>query len=142
MLMNDKIIFDCYYWISFSKTKEKMVHHVLWPRHIFMYVKALCLKARFRPTSVLIISTCLNAWHVVSSINKCCVLTATAHVNCLINIQFNLIIMHLTIAQCGFQYNAAMSSWLPNWLLCYMFIVNTVQPVLSKRPRETLKLLA
>ena len=99
MLMNDKIMFDCYYCISFSKTKEKMVHYILWPRHIFMYFKAFRLKACFRTTSVLIISTCLNAWHQVSSINKRCVLTATAHVNCLINIQFNLIIMHLTIVR-------------------------------------------
>ena len=40
MLMNDKIVFDRYYCINFAQMKEMMVHYILQPRHIFIFVKA------------------------------------------------------------------------------------------------------
>ena len=39
MLMNDKIIFDHYYCINSTQTKEIMVHYILQPHHIFIRVK-------------------------------------------------------------------------------------------------------
>ena len=40
MLLNDKIIFDCYYCMHSAQAKEIMVHYVLQPHHIFIRVKA------------------------------------------------------------------------------------------------------
>ena len=42
MLMNDKIIFDCY-CINSAETEEMMVHYILLPHHIFIRVKLLFL---------------------------------------------------------------------------------------------------
>ena len=84
LLMNDKIIFDSYYFINSAKTKEIMVHYILQPRHIFIRVKAFILMLVPGGLQILIISTCF-AWRPVSSIIKCGVLTARAHVNRHIN---------------------------------------------------------
>ena len=50
MLMNDKIMFDRYYCINSTETKEirrrnerNMVHYILQPHHIFICVKAFVL---------------------------------------------------------------------------------------------------
>ena len=39
MLMNDKIIFDCYYCMNSAQMKEILMHSILQPRHIFILVK-------------------------------------------------------------------------------------------------------
>ena len=43
MLMNDKIIFDCYYFINSAQMKEIMLHFILQPHHIFIWVKVFIL---------------------------------------------------------------------------------------------------
>ena len=50
MLMNDKIIFECYYCINSAETKEircrnerNIVHYILQPHYIFIRVKAFVL---------------------------------------------------------------------------------------------------
>ena len=61
MLMNDKIIFDCYYCINSAQTKEKMEHYILQPHHIFIYVKVFILMLVPGELQLLIISMCF-AW--------------------------------------------------------------------------------
>ena len=89
MLINDKIIFDHYFCRNFAQTKEIMVHCILFPRYIFLRVKAFILMLIPSGPQLLIVSTCI-AWHPVTSINKCGVLTARAHVNWHINTRFCL----------------------------------------------------
>ena len=96
MLMNDKIIFDCYYCINSSETKEircrnesNMVHYILQPHHIFIRVKALVFMLVLGGLEFLISSTCF-AWRPVTSISKSHVLTARARVNCNINVWLSL----------------------------------------------------
>ena len=91
MLMNDKIIFDCYYCKKSAKTKEircrnerNMVHNILQPHHIFICVKALVFMLVPGGLQFLITNTCF-AWRPVTSIRKIHVLTACARVNCNIN---------------------------------------------------------
>ena len=55
MLMNDKIIFDSYYCINSTKTKEIMVHYILQRRHIFMHVKSFYSNVRSRRTQILML---------------------------------------------------------------------------------------
>ena len=43
MLMNYKIIFDCYYCINSAKTKEIKAHYILQPHHVFIGVKVFIL---------------------------------------------------------------------------------------------------
>ena len=81
MLLNDIIIFDYYYSINSAKRKEIMVHFFIQPRHIFIRIKAFILIGGLQ---ILIISTSF-AWRLVSSMIKCCVLTACGHMNCQIN---------------------------------------------------------
>ena len=78
MLMNDKIIFDCYYCINTAQTKEMMVHYISQPRHIFIGVKAFILMLVPGRVQLLNISTCF-AWRPVTSISKSHVLTEPAH---------------------------------------------------------------
>ena len=84
MLMNDKIICDCYYCINSAPTKEIMVHYILQPHHIFICVKAFIFMLVLGGLQFLIISTCF-AWRPVTSISESHVLTAHARVNCNIN---------------------------------------------------------
>ena len=87
--MNDKIIFDCYYCINSSETKEIMAHYILQPHHIFIRVKAFVVMLVPGGLQFLIISTCF-AWRPVTSIRKSHVLTARTHVNCNINAWLSL----------------------------------------------------
>ena len=91
MLMNDKIIFDCYYCMNSAEKKEimcrnerNMVHYILQPYHIFIRVKAFAFMLIPGGLQFLIISTCF-AWRPVTSISKSHVFTARARVNCNIN---------------------------------------------------------
>ena len=91
MLMNDKIISDCYYCINSAETKEiryrnerNIVHYILQPHHIFIRVKAFVFILVPGGLQFLITSTCF-AWRPVTSISKSHVLTACAGVNCNIN---------------------------------------------------------
>ena len=53
MLMNDKIIFACYYCINSAQTKEIMVHYILQPRSSHFHThKSFHFYARSRRTSV------------------------------------------------------------------------------------------
>ena len=82
MLMNDKIIFDCYYCINSAEMKEIMVHFILQPYHIFIRVKAFVFILIPGGLLFLIISTCF-AWHPVTCKSKSHVLTALLTiVNC------------------------------------------------------------
>ena len=78
MLMNDKIIFDCYYSINSSQTKEMMAHYILQLHQIFIGVKAFILMLVPGGVQLLNISTCF-AWRSVMRISKSHVLTARAH---------------------------------------------------------------
>ena len=89
MLMNDKIIFDRYYCINSAQTKEKMVHYVLQPHHIFIRIKAFIFMLIPGGRRLLIISISF-AWRPVMRISKSHLLTACAHVNCNINICLSL----------------------------------------------------
>ena len=91
MLMNDKIIFDRYYCINSTETKEirwrnerNVVHFILQHHHIFIRVKAFIFVLVPGGLQFLITSTCF-AWRPVTSISKSHVLTASALVNCNIN---------------------------------------------------------
>ena len=91
MLMNDKIIFDSYYCINSTETKEKNVQTrkkydalFLQPHHNFIRVKAFIFMLIPGRLEFLIISPCF-AWRPVTSISKSHVLTARARVNCNIN---------------------------------------------------------
>ena len=68
MLMNDKIIFDRYYRINSSQTKEIMVHYILQPHHIFIRIKVFILMCVPGVLQLLIISMCY-AWCPETSIN-------------------------------------------------------------------------
>ena len=81
---NDKIIFDHYFCIISAQTKEKMLHYILQPHHIFIRLKVFFLMLVLGGLQLLIIGTCF-AWRRVTSINKSHVLTAHAHQNCYIN---------------------------------------------------------
>ena len=83
--MNDKLIFDHYYCINSSQTKEIMLHYILQPLHIFIRAKVFMLVAGGLHLPV--ISMCF-AWGLVTSINKSHVLTARMHQNCFINTTF------------------------------------------------------
>ena len=92
MLMNDKIIFDHYYYINSAETKEircrnerNMVHYILQPHHIFIRVKDFVFMLVLGGHQFLITSTCF-AWRPVTSISKSHVLTTHAHENRYINI--------------------------------------------------------
>ena len=89
MLMNDKIIFDCYYCIDSAQTKEIMVHYILQPHHIFIRVKAFIFMLVPGVLQFLIISTCF-AWRPVISVSKSSLLTACACINCNINTWLSL----------------------------------------------------
>ena len=82
MLINDKIIFDCYYCINSAKTNEKMVHYILQPHNIFIRVKNLAFVFMLVPGGLqfFIISMCF-AWPPLTSISKSHVLTACARVS-------------------------------------------------------------
>ena len=86
MLMNDKIIFDRYYCINSTETKEIMVHYILQPHHILIRVKAFVF-ILFPGGLQFLITTCSTcfAWRPVTSISKSHILTARARVNCNIN---------------------------------------------------------
>ena len=84
MLINDKIIFDRYYCINCTETKEIMVHYILQPHHTFIHVKAFVFMIVPGGLQFLITSTCF-AWRPVTSISKSHVLTARARVHCNIN---------------------------------------------------------
>ena len=75
LLVNDKIIFDSYYFINSAKTKEIMVHYILQPHQIIFYSYARSGRTSDSNHSMRF------AWRTVSSIIKCHVLTARAHVN-------------------------------------------------------------
>ena len=90
MLMNDKIIFDRYYFINSAETKEIMVHYILHPHHIFIRVKVFVLMLFLGRLQFLIISMCF-ALHTARSISKSHGLTACAHVNCNINACLSLL---------------------------------------------------
>ena len=77
-------IFDRYYCINSSQTKEVMVHCILQPHHIFIRAKAFILMLVPGGLQLLINST-YSAWHPVASINKSHTLTARAHETCYIN---------------------------------------------------------
>ena len=96
MLMNDKIIFDCYYCINSAEMNEircrnerNMVHYILQPHHIFIHVKAFVFMLVPGGLQLLITSMCF-AWRPVTSISKSHVLTAYARVNCNINAWLSL----------------------------------------------------
>ena len=80
MLMNGKVIFDRYYCMNSTKTKEIMVRYILQPHHIFIGVKVFTLMLVPGGLQLLIISTCF-AWRTVTSIYKKHALTARAHEN-------------------------------------------------------------
>ena len=84
MLMNDKMVFVCYYCIKSAQGKEIMVHYILQPHYIFKSVKAFIFMLVLGGLQFLIIGTCL-AWRPVTSISKSHVLTACACLNCNIN---------------------------------------------------------
>ena len=67
--MNDKIIFDRYYYINSTETKEIIVHYILQPRHIFIRVKAFVFMLVPGGLQFLIVSKCF-AWRQVTSISK------------------------------------------------------------------------
>ena len=74
MLMNDKIIFDRYYCINSTETKEirctndrNMVHYILQPHHIFIRVKTVIFMLVLGSLQFLITSTCF-ACRLVTSI--------------------------------------------------------------------------
>ena len=81
MLMNDKIIFDRFYYRNSAETKEITVRYILQSHHIFIRVKAFVFMLVQGGFQFLIISTCF-AWRPVTSISKSHVLTARARVNC------------------------------------------------------------
>ena len=87
MVMNDKIIFDCYYCINAAQRKEIMVHYILQPHHIF--IKAFMFMLLSEELQFLIISMCF-AWRPVTNISKIHVLTAHTHKNCYINTWLSL----------------------------------------------------
>ena len=96
MLMNDKIIFDCFYCINSAETKEindrnkrNMVHYISQPHHIFIRIKAFVFMLVPGGIQFINISTC-SAWRLVTSISKSHVLTACARVNCNINAWLSL----------------------------------------------------
>ena len=96
MLMNDKIIFDCYHCINSAETKEiwcrnerNMVHYILQPHHIFIRVKAFVFMLVPGGLQFLITSTCF-AWRPVTCISKSHVLTAHVRANCNINAWLSL----------------------------------------------------
>ena len=84
MIMNDKIFFDGCYCINSAETKEIMAHYILQPHHIFIRVKAFVFMLVPGGLKFLVISTCF-VWRTVTSISKCHVSTARAHMNCNIN---------------------------------------------------------
>ena len=83
MLMNDKIIFDRYYCINSTETKEIIVHYILQPHHSFIRLKTFLFMLVLGGLQFLIItgSMCF-AWHPVTSISKRNVLTACSRMNC------------------------------------------------------------
>ena len=89
MLMNDKIMFDCYYCINSTGKKEIIVHYILQPHQIFICVKAFVLMLVPGGLQFLIINM-FFAYHPVTSISISHVLTARAHVNCNINAWLSL----------------------------------------------------
>ena len=88
MLMNDKIIFDCY-CINSAETKEIIVHYILQPHHIFIRVTVFLFMLVLGRFQFLIISR-FFAWRPVTSISKNHVLTAHARVNYNINAWLSL----------------------------------------------------
>ena len=61
MLMNDKIIFDHYYFINSPQTKEIMVYYILQARHIFISIKVFIFMLVPGGLKLLIIGTCCVA---------------------------------------------------------------------------------
>ena len=94
MLMNDKIIFEHFdYCVNSAQKKEIMVLYILQPGHIFIRVKAFILALVPGRLRLLITSKCFGR-HLVTSINKCSVLTACAHMNCHINTQCSSLLLY------------------------------------------------